>query len=198
MTTTIQTQQVNVRLAQLAKATKTTTGEFYALVGHTGGEVNLDDADYAETLRIFRHGACVAFAYATALISGLPIALFTVSQQGESWSGHAAIQLPTGDFFDIAGTTSQNEISSHFGFNVEPSIHENPATAQAIISSDAFGEDGAFGYLLTHVNELGLLVTFHFVEQLLSYSSIDFDETLLRELEQKTTAYARKVARKAK
>ena len=191
---------VNSRLARLAKSKKDRNGEFYVLVGNTGGDVNLSDADEAETTRIFRHGSCLAFAYATALVTGLPLAFFTVSKKGESWSGHAAVQLPTGEFFDITGTTSQSEILSYFkltGSSVTPVIYKSFEAAHAVLKGSQ-GDAEAFSYLLKNVNELGLLVTFHFVEQVLSFYNIPFDMNRLRELEKKTVAYARKASREAK
>lgn len=200
MTTTLTTtSSINPRLAQLTKSPKVRnvkTNEFYVLVGNTGGEVNLSDVDEAETLRIFRHGSCLAFAYATALLTHLPIALFTVSEPGKSWVGHAAVQLPSGEFFDISGVTSEDEIRSYFHLaSTHHTIYTTPEETYEVITDNFNGSD-AWGYLLSHVNELGMLVTLHFVEQLLNFYSMPFDEELLRNMERKTIAYARANSKK--
>jgi hypothetical protein len=197
-----ETNSVHPRLTQLAKATKSrndTTEEFYVLVGHTGGEVNLSNAEEAEALRIFRHGSCLVFAYAAALVTGFPIAIFTDSQPGQAWVGHAALQLPNGEFFDIAGMNSYSEIRRNFNFahsDIQPTIYATPEDAH-VIFNDNIGDNGAFGYLLAHINELGMLVTFHFVEQLLNYYDMEYNRELLRTMEKATIAYARKAKKKA-
>jgi len=200
-TTFTQTPLVNARLSQLTKSKRkhvNENGDFYVLVGNTGGEVNLSNSDEAETMRIFRRGSCLVFAYATSLVTGFPVAIFTASEPNEAWAGHAAVQLPTGEFFDIAGVTTQGEIRRYFGLSgAEPVIFETPEAAHAIFK-DSIGDNGAFSYLLGQINELGLLVTFHFVEQLLSFYDIPFDVDHLREMEKKTVAYARKASRESK
>lgn len=200
VTTVTQGPLVNSRLSQLAKtrmSRNSASEEFYVLVAGTGGLVDLSDADNAETVRIFRNGSCVAFAYAASLVTGFPVVLFTATETGHAWSGHAAVQLPTGEFLDIAGANSLDEVNSYFGFTgaaCTPTVYETLEDAHALLN-DPLTETGVFGYLLANVNELGLLVTFHFVEQLLSYYDLPFDVKYLRKLEKATVAYARKKSR---
>lgn len=188
---------VNSRLSSLARTRMNRDGsssEFYVLVGNTGGEVNLLDSDEAEALRIFRHGSCLAFAYAVSLITEFPVAFFTVGGRDEPWEGHAAVLLPTGDYLDIAGVSSLDEINSYFKFAGDAAVPSSYESSEAghieLVGSPSDG--GLFEYLLTNVNELGLLVTLHFAEQLLSYYDLSFNVERLRAMEKDAVTYARK------
>lgn len=195
----------NPRITQLVKAQKSyndKSEEFYLLVNNTGGDVYLEDSDLGETVRIYRRGACVPFAYAVALITSLPIAVFTDPTSGAYWSGHATVQLPNGSFFDIEGENSKSSILNfyHFPMSVEPSIFATPEEAHYSMGehSEELGEDGILSYMFKHVNELGFLVTLHFAEQVLSFYGVPFDEVRLHSLEAQVTAYAHQQKREAK
>lgn len=200
------TQQVtwmnhrNPRITQLVQKQKSRNDKsesFYLLVGDTGGEVCLEDSDCYEAERIYRRGACISFAYVVHLITHFPIAVFTAPNvDAENWSGHVTVQLPNGNFFDITGETTASEINRYYYFpaDVTPNVFENSEDVHPMLSSYNQGnldEDGVLGYMLTHLDELGFLVTLHFVEQLLSFYEVDFDETRLRDLESKVSSYAR-------
>ena len=195
----------NPRITQLVKAQKSRNDkseELYVFVNNTNGEVFLEDSELGETIRIYRRGACVPFAYAVALITSLPVAIFTSPGSGEYWGGHAAVQLPNGEFFDIEGETSKSEILSYYRFpsSTEVSIFETPEEAHYSLGEkeEELGEDGILGYMLKYVDELGFLVTLHFAEQILSSYSIPFDEVRLRALEAKVSAYARQQKRSSR
>lgn len=115
----------NPRLRQLAEERawevamphEEESGEFNGTIevyfGSTSAELMLRDVDGgAES--IFSHGYCVLLAWAIHERTGLPLALFTSTNEDSDWTGHAAIQLDEDTFLDITGKSTAENILKRF------------------------------------------------------------------------------------
>lgn len=101
--------------------------QIYVAFGYLDALLTLDQVD-DEAIRLFGSGCCSFFAIALQELTGLPFAVFTSPEAQddgwERWTGHAAVALPDGNFLDIYGAVSADEISSRYRFSepVAPTI----------------------------------------------------------------------------
>jgi hypothetical protein len=90
------------------------SASFYAY--YTGNqEASLDYNHYANH-QTFTKGACAYLALELNRVTGFPIVVFSRDKdKSSSWSGHAVIKLPNGEYFDISGPGSRE--NALFGFS---------------------------------------------------------------------------------
>lgn len=106
----------------------------------------IDDSSYTASADIdntgintaFTKGKCAYLAYRLHQITGLPFAMWT-DPTTKQWTGHIAIALPNGEYLDIEGAISNDEISRRYNHTLttEPTIHETAEQAFAPIGNIA-------------------------------------------------------------
>jgi len=127
--------------------------------GSRMSSLTLDFID-SEAVQLFSWGYCGYLAQVLHELTGFQLALFT-KPSGENetgWQGHAAVQLPDGQFLDIEGIVSAGEINSRYRFKepVEPTFPEPAAYAELMFA------DGSNPY--SELDELELRLLRHFAE----------------------------------
>jgi len=182
----------NPRLSALVKKKKRTATEkmdasFSILIANKGGSVVLGAPDELDAEEIYMMGGCAAFAYAAAMISDRPIAVFDSKdmEADDSWSGHVALEISPGRYLDILGEGDRGPVNSYFNRKVgEPIIFDTPEDVQRHMNSSFTGNIS--DYVHTHIDELGWLVTLDFAQNVLAENGIAFDESRLDALEADT------------
>lgn len=170
----------NPRIAALVKKDKRgidrLDASFPILVGNNGGEIILGAPDELDAHEIYMRGGCVALAYAAAMISGKPLAVFDEKDgNSHSWYGHVALEVSPGVYLDITGDNSSRSIQSYFNNRLEePIIFDTPELVQKHMNADYAG-DVLSEHIAKNVNELGWLVTVDFAKHLLEELNIPFD-----------------------
>lgn len=89
------------------------SASFYAY--YTGNqEMSLDYNNYV-VQKTFTKGACAILASELNRVTGLPLVVFTHDKENStSWSGHAVIKLPNGEYFDINGPSDRRWLLSEY------------------------------------------------------------------------------------
>lgn len=89
------------------------SASFYAR--YTGNQEMSLDYNHYVVGKTFTKGACTILASELNRVTGFPLVVFTREKQtSTSWSGHAAIKLPNGQYFDIHGPSDRTWLLSEY------------------------------------------------------------------------------------
>jgi hypothetical protein len=82
--------------------------------GSTGASITLRLTD-GDAIGLFAYGYCGLLAYAIHKKTGLPLIVFTNTEdKTDGWSGHVGILVGEDQILDIAGINSEDEIRSRY------------------------------------------------------------------------------------
>lgn len=90
-------------------------GTITVCFGSQGADITLRLID-AEAETLFGFGHCAILAWELHKATGIPLAVFDSKKESlyGGWSGHVALQLADGRFFDINGASTKEELLRHY------------------------------------------------------------------------------------
>lgn len=89
------------------------SASFYA--HYTGNQEMSLDYNHYVVQKTFTKGACAMLASELNRVTGFPLVVFTQDKESStSWSGHAVIKLPNGEYFDIHGPSDRRWLLSEY------------------------------------------------------------------------------------